>query len=350
MPSELSPIERFAILVSQTQELAARQASLPQGRIQQLQALAHRVRKIRDLGSAQSKKRVGVFGAPKRGKSTLLNTLLGEELLPTSPVPLSTTTIEIEQELGIENWILVIDHSSGFVERRECDSAKDVADLLEKYGSRRGNAAPAKRLRLKGSFPGCRILSMGGVLMDTPGAEVAFTPDAKLEEEARRAIGALDDTHVVLFCIRADQIGSRSDSDFYETHLRCLGPMHVVTMKDKWRDDFAMLADEVFTQYGLARTDPVFFSAVEAGDPSTRETSGIETLEQSIITELERLSPEQGLLPGLVDYALAVGDYPKIIPSRIHFLNLRHALERADSDWSQRALSEMSKDTTLWNP
>ena len=186
--------------------------------------------------------------------------------------------------------------------------------------------------------------------MDTPGAEVAFTPDAKLEEEARRAIAALNDTHVVLFCIRADQIGSRSDSDFYETHLQCLGPMHVVTMKDKWDDEISTLADEVFTRYGLSQTDPVFFSAVEAADLKTRGTSGIDTLEHSIITEIERLSPEQGLLPGLADYVLAVGDYPEIVPSRIHFLNLRYALEKSDNEWSERALFEMSKDTTLWNP
>lgn len=185
--------------------------------------------------------------------------------------------------------------------------------------------------------------------MDTPGAEVAFETDAPLEREAERAINALDDTHLVLFCIRADQIGARTDSEFYEKHVRRHGPVHVATMKDKWHEDLGALADEVFRQYGLARANPVLFSATEARAPGTRSKSGIDELETKILDELDRLSPENGLVSCLGEYALAVEDHPQIVPKRIHFLNLLHSIHSLGANLRSEAQREMSSNPDLWN-
>lgn len=348
MVDPLAPFNALAVLVNQTQDLASKDDKLPPGRSEQLVALAHRIGKIRDLENGSAKKRVGVFGAPNRGKSTLLNTLLGGDVLPMAQVPLSTTTIEIEQDSSVEQWRLVINHASGRIESRDCESTQEVAELLERFGSRRGGAEPAERLRLKGAFPNCRILGMGGVLMDTPGAEVAFGSDERLEAEARRAVEALGNTHVVLFCIRADQVGSRSDNDLYEKHIRILSPVHVVTMKDKWPDDPGYLVDEVFKQYGLTQANPILFSAVEARSSETRATSGIDELESMIERELEKLSSEAGLIPCLRDYELAIEDYPRLRPHRIHFLNLYHAVENQPDGSGDLVLARMNAAPEFW--
>jgi GTPase Era involved in 16S rRNA processing len=348
MSDPYSPIEKLAHLVNLARRRAV-EKELPKGRQEQLETLAYRLQKIRSFEQGKgNKKRVGVFGAPNRGKSTLLNALLGEDLMPTSPIPFSTTTIEIESDHSIIGWSLIINHESGYIEEKKCDSAPEMNKLLVHYGAR-SSAKPAQRLRIKGAFPNCKILNEGGILLDTPGAEVAFEPDEQLADEAQKALEALKTTHLVLFCIRADQIGSRSDSELYEKHIRPLSPVHVVTMKDRWDQDIGGLVDTVLSNYGLAQSDPVLVSAKQALDPSTLETSGIPDFEQTVLTELSRLTPEHGLLTNLMSFELAAEDFPEIRPERIHFLNLYHAIEELDNDWGREALSRMNIKHEFWN-
>ena len=350
MSDHFAPITALAVLVRRSCEQAER-ANLPQGMQEQLAILSHRIGRIRTFKGAAASKRIGVFGAPNRGKSTLLNTLLGQELLPTSPVPLSTTTIEIERESTLENWELVVNHASGRIEQRDASSAEEVAKLLEAFGSRRG-ASPAVRLRLKGAFPDCRILDRGGVLLDTPGAELAFEVGPDLAQESKRALEALADTHVVLFCMRADQLGSRSDSEFYEQHIRSLAPVHVVTMRDKWQDDAGLLVDEVLAKYGLAQSEPVLVSAKQAqdacGDTVRLTESGIPALEDRILAELDRLSPEHGLLPCLKAFQLTTEGEQSAQPESIYFKNLHHAINGLDTDWCRSAWAFIEKNIPFW--
>jgi GTPase Era involved in 16S rRNA processing len=350
MSDHFAPITALAVLVRRSCEQAER-ANLSEGMQEQLAILSHRIGRIRTFKGAAVSKRIGVFGAPKRGKSTLLNALLGQELLPTSPVPLSTTTIEIERESSLENWELVVNHASGRIEQRDASSMEEVARLLEAFGSRRG-ALPAARLRLKGAFPDCRILDRGGVLLDTPGAELAFEAGPDLAQESKRALEALADTHVVLFCMRADQLGSRSDSEFYEQHIRSLAPVHVVTMRDKWQDDTGLLVDEVLAKYGLAQSEPVLVSAKLAqqagGDAVRFLESGIPALEDRILAELDRLSPEHGLLPCLKAFQLTTECEQSAQPESIHFKNLHHAIKGLDTDWCRSAWAFIEKNVPFW--
>ena len=343
-----TPIEQLSLLVNLSIH-HPKAVALPVGRLEQLKILFYRLQRIRNFDQEKGlKKRVGVFGAPKRGKSTLLNTLLGVDILPTSQVPLSTTTIEIESVPDMAGWNLILNHASGRIEEKDCNSAQEIAKLLETYGSRRGPNESAQRLRLTGAFPECKILSQGGVLLDTPGAEVAFEVDKNLDQEAQRAIDALKTTHLVLFCIRADQVGSRSDSELYEKHVRSLAPVHVVTMKDKWTDDMGSLADEVLYKYGLTQSAPVLVSAKEAKDSSMLEMSGLPSLEETVLAELNSITPEHGLLTNLKSFELAVEDFPEIRPPRIHFHNLHLVIEELHQEWSREALNYMNQKSGFW--
>jgi len=347
-PDPYAPIIKLAVLVNLARE-RARQAELPEGRQEQLQILAHRIHRIRSLQEGKDTKiRVGVFGAPKRGKSTLLNALLGEELMPTAQVPLSTTTIEIERDTSIPGRRVIIDHPSGRIEERDCKSAQEVAKLLETYGSRRGTSESALRLRLKGDFPDCKILAEGGVLLDTPGAEVAFEPDKKLAAEAQRALDALKSTHLVLFCMRADQIGSRSDSELYEKHVRSLAPVHVVTMKDKYEGDIGNLIDDVLKNYGLTQAEPTLVSAHQAMSDETLGISGMAQFEEKVLREIGRITPEHGLLSCLRNFELAAEDFSEIRPERIHFMNLYGEIEGLNNDWSSEAIKHMRSKPEFW--
>jgi tRNA U34 5-carboxymethylaminomethyl modifying GTPase MnmE/TrmE len=282
--------------------------------------------------SENAPKRVGVFGAPKRGKSTLINALLGHEILPTSPVPLSTTTIEIERDAALAGWEVTVDLDTGRVDTQTLESERSVASLLENLGSRRG-ATTATRLRVKGRFENCSILNHGGVLIDTPGAEFAFEQDAQLKAETEKAVQALEKTHVVLFCTRADQIESRSDVAFYEQHTRQFDPLHIITMKDKWNGEQGELLDEAMRQYGVFKPKSILsVCATDALNARVTGTdlrrSGLPELEERVLDELKRLTPKLGMSTCLLDFSKLIGEDKTLRPERVYFDNLHAALDQ----------------------
>lgn len=347
-----APVVSLAVIVWHAIK-RAKAANAPAGRQEQLETLAHRLARIRSFETSNAPKRIGVFGAPKRGKSTLLNALIGYELLPTGPIPLTTTTIEIVRDTAPSGWQVTVHLANKRIDHQSIASERAVANQLEQFGTRKGSAA--ERLRVSGSFPHCRILDEGGVLLDTPGAEVAFEPDSSLREETKRALKALTDTHVVLFCARADQLGSRSDFEFYEKHIRPLAPIHVITCKDKWSEkNPGDLMDEAMKQYAVPESNVVLVSAQEA--VTARATgateaelgpSGLLDLEKHILKELKRLTPEDGLLPCIKEFKLVIQEDPALRPERIYFENLRDDL-REGGETCKESLDAIEGDKKFW--
>jgi ribosome biogenesis GTPase A len=148
-------------------------------------ALTERARRLADR-CATRRFHVAVLGEFKRGKSTLVNALVGSEVLPTGVVPVTTVATEVHLDGGGPAALVVFDDGS----RREVPP-----DELGRYVSEQGN--PANRLgvrrvevHVETPLPGA-----GVVLVDTPG--VASVSDRQ-SDAAAAALADSDGWVVVL--------------------------------------------------------------------------------------------------------------------------------------------------------
>lgn len=293
MSQDCRLVELFQVLVQQS-HLHAVKANLPEGVPHNLNIVLNTLAKIRSMP-----KTIGVFGPPKRGKSTLLNVLLHESIMPTSPIPMTKTVIEAHHANLGEELQVTAHFDDGYIEHQSLHTADHVRHFIEITGSYRGDGPAVAKIVIRGSFPDSRILQSGGVLIDTPGAEVAFEhfTDDPLAKDTKRALDILGQVHVVLFCVRADQIGSKSDDQFYQRHMRLLRPLNVVTFKDAWNGQ-ADLCDQAIRAYKFPRERVLPVSS----RPEAKIDSGVPELENRILMEISDSNPVEGLLGCVLEY------------------------------------------------
>lgn len=271
-------------------------------------------------------KTIGFFGAQKRGKSSLINELLGCDLMPTSPIPMSSAAIEIKQDSSISDGKYKIDifHSSGVKDMSQTVDYERARMMLREYGSHKGVLSDSvDTIRVCSSFPNSKILENGGVLVDTPGAEIAFEQGEKADvvnnADAARAITILSRTHIVVFVERADAMESKNSQQFFDAHLRSMRPLGVLNWKDVFGNgdakyekisspdlrEQAKMCDMqriMLKTYGFNMERLLCVSSKEASDarkdnnPDLMKRSGIPFLEKRILSELEKLNPRIGLV------------------------------------------------------
>lgn len=145
---------------------------------------------------------ISVVGEFKRGKSTLVNALLGEEVVPTGVLPLTAVTTE----LSCGEPTATIEHLDG---SRWAIDPGCLADYVTESGNP-GNEKQVARVLLSGNWP---LLSGGVVLVDTPGAGSIHQHNT---EAAQSALMEADGAVVVL---SADSPLSAAERDML-THLR----------------------------------------------------------------------------------------------------------------------------------
>ncbi|KAL3853221.1 hypothetical protein ACJMK2_016777 [Sinanodonta woodiana] len=119
-----------------------------------------------------------VAGDTGAGKSSLINFILGFDLLPTAPIPCTATTCEIRTDSNGQKTAVVHFHSepndSGIVHRRQplildlgdrdgkgISTLKNILKEVDEY-----NESPYKHVQI--TWP-CDVLEEGIVIVDTPG-------------------------------------------------------------------------------------------------------------------------------------------------------------------------------------
>ncbi|MGD0344941.1 MAG: dynamin family protein [Acidimicrobiales bacterium] len=145
--------------------------------------IATRARRLGDR-LAQRRFHVTVLGEFKRGKSTLVNALLAEDILPTGALPLTAVATEI----SFGERRAVVEHLDG----RRYEIAPD--ELAEYVTEERNPANERSVARVEVQVP-ARLLEPGLVLVDTPGLGSIYRHN---DEEARRALFDADGAILVL--------------------------------------------------------------------------------------------------------------------------------------------------------
>ena len=139
---------------------------------------------------------LAVLGQFKRGKSTLLNALLGEELLPTSVVPLTAIPTFLRSGTVLRATISFINGKKP--KEFYFDKPEELNDILVKYVTEDGNSKNKKEVSHVEVYHPSPILRDGVILIDTPGV------GSTIKHNTEMTMNFLPQCDAAMFLISAD--------------------------------------------------------------------------------------------------------------------------------------------------
>jgi GTPase Era involved in 16S rRNA processing len=237
------------------------------------------------LGSARF--HLAVLGQFKRGKSTLLNALLGEEILPSAVIPV--TSVPTFLSWGPERLVKVI-FLDGHTEDNSSENVQDAAAFLAKYVTETGN--PKNRLgvaQVEVVHPS-PLLQKGVVLIDTPGIGSTF------QHNTEATLNFLPQCDGALFLISADPPITQVEIEFLKAvQSKVVRTLFIMNKVDYLREGERQSAIEFFQsvlreQFGLDGHEPVFpvsarqgLEAKLKGNASLWVDSGMSSIEDFLV-------------------------------------------------------------------
>jgi len=367
--------------------------NIPKGYLANLKGNSYYLNKISELRERNSRPKFGVFGPPKRGKSSMLNALIGADILPVSTLPMTRAAVKIhhDEKCKQDTWEVTVEFPDRRIERTEKMVKPDqVKEKIEQYGTSKTEGFLAENIEVRSNFKNCEILNKGGILVDTPGAEASIGKedpenqkaepanapkekhsenidntdadnsadeiDPTLKPDTERALEILKTVDVVIFCARGDYMGSKDERTFYNRYLSELRPLIVVNWKDKWEGSGKDPVAEIIKLYGFPWDRTLSFSAIQARDkdPEVINKSGLADLQKKILSEIEYISSHKGIEDCFKEYERNILNYLRletnelIMPFRIHVMNFYHCLEGIEEEWSKNFAAQL-KASELWS-
>ena len=235
--------------------------------------------------------RVAVLGQFKRGKSTLLNALLGAPLLPTGVTPVTAIPTFIKAGAKTNARITF----KGGKEPLLISAAAKIPDVLQRHISETEN--PHNQLNVETVELEVRseFLEQGIVLVDTPGVGSTFLHNTKAAE------AVLAECDVAVFVVSADPPITEVEAD-YLRKVQALIPkiffaLNKVDLLDAGEKRIAerFLADVLAQQPAVPQPVRIFAVSAKQGLQAKRDrdsralaASGIEKLEQVLAGDLAR--------------------------------------------------------------
>ena len=165
--------------------------------------------RIRDVVARRAGKRfqLAVVGEFKAGKSTLINGLVGRDLLPTQAAECTTVVTRIRQTVGDEEEHASALHAAGAPTRLDLSMLESVLkDRDPRIGGR-----PIEEIEV--ALQGVPWLSTACEIVDTPGVNAAN----KIRERATLAY--LPNADAVLFLTRADMLLTAAEQQFLQDRV-----------------------------------------------------------------------------------------------------------------------------------
>lgn len=166
---------------------------------------------IKNLEELQSRLKDGrfhlaVLGQFKRGKSTFLNALLGDTLLPSSVLPLTAIPTFIQGSVSMEARVLGMDGS--VKDRITAKSSSELGDFLKRFVTEEFNPHNCLGVSQVEVFHPATIFHKGVVLIDTPGIGSTF------RHNTEATLAFLPQCDAAVFLISADPPISELEVDF----------------------------------------------------------------------------------------------------------------------------------------
>ncbi|MGH3152053.1 MAG: dynamin family protein, partial [Streptosporangiaceae bacterium] len=238
--------------------------------------------------------RVLVVGEAKRGKSTLVNALLGRDVLPSGVTPLTavTTTVRYGDDERAEVRFL-----DGHDEKQPLAALPDLV-------TERGN--PGNRRQIAGVtvYVAAPVLAGGVELADTPGTGSVFEWDT---QAARAALRSMD---AAVFVLTADPPVSASERDLLEQVARLSVTRFTVLNKADHLDEPGLAEAVAFTRRVLSEAGhpgPVYpmsaraalrgadagFAAFQADFTAYLSAQGESDLRVSAVAQARRIAGSQ---------------------------------------------------------
>jgi len=218
-----------------------------------------------------------VVGEFKRGKSTLVNALVGANLLPTGVVPLTSVVTLLHYG----------DVAAASVTFENGEIRSIPLEALADYVTERGNPDNTMRVReVVVAFPATWL--KGGIrLVDTPGVGSVHSHNSEVTSRY------LPEADAVIFVVSADQPLSRNELDFLAEIRRHAGKVFCLLNKIDYlspaeRDESMAFATAALRQ-ALAADVPIFavsarlaLQARSGGDANQWEASGLASFDQAL--------------------------------------------------------------------
>jgi Dynamin family len=239
---------------------------------------------------------IAVLGQFKRGKSTFLNALLGEPILPTGVLPLTAvpTFIRWAPEPGI-----AVTYLDGRTEKLPTMEAAHITGELFRLVTEEGNPHnQAKIARVDLSFP-APVLGNGIVLIDTPGIGSTF------QHNTDTALGVLPACDAGFFVLSADPPVTPVELEYLDRVCANVARLFFILNKMDYLSESERIAAVEFLRRSLgahmpAETDiPIFtlsarrgLEAKQAGDRQGVSESGLAEIERYLGRFLAREKTE----------------------------------------------------------
>ncbi|MGO8740470.1 dynamin family protein [Rhodoblastus sp.] len=255
-------------------------------------AMALLLQKLDDLQARldEGLLRVAALGQFKRGKSTLLNALLGAPLLPmgVTPVTALPTFIRAGDRTRVR---VVLDDEHKSVVQGEGD---EVAEIIDLFSSEARNPHNRRRVASVSLDVPSDLLAQGVMLIDTPGVGSTHRHNTTAAE------AALAQCDAAIFVLSADPPITEVEVDYLEKIRRLIPRVLFVLNKadllDRGEQAAAMqFLDSVLKQRAIAAPDGVFplsarlgLRARLDGDARALEQSGMARLEKALTGDLAR--------------------------------------------------------------
>ncbi len=230
--------------------------------------------------------RLAVLGQFKRGKSTLLNALLGDNLLPTDILPVTAiptfigSADKIDVQVSFDTEIEPVKYS--------LSSSPSLGDFLTEYVTEAGNPNNQHQVKQVDVYHPAEMLKQGIVLIDTPGIGSTHKHNTKV------AYQVLPQCDAALFLVSPDPPITEIELDYLkEIHQRLPRTFFLLNKVDFLNEEeknisLKFLADQLSPLCnGVPQVLPVSarkgLEARLAGDADGWKNSGMQQVEQNLI-------------------------------------------------------------------
>jgi Dynamin family. len=231
---------------------------------------------------------LAVLGQFKRGKSTLLNALIGEPLLPTAVIPLTAIPTFIRYDHARHIKVSFLDQQA--VREFFSDDPQELNSFLAQYVSEEENPQNELKVALTELFAPAEILKQGVVLIDTPGIGSTH------RHNTETTLNFLQQCDAALFLLSADPPITEAESDFLKEAMPKIEKIFMILNKIDYlsaaeKEALVHFLRKVFMEkFNAGRDIPFFTISAKQGleaqltaNPGLWESSGLHQLEEYLV-------------------------------------------------------------------